>query len=120
MTTQTEVTQRNHQRAVRFFWYVLIGATLVSLNGNIAHAALSYIPHIIIQIGAAAVPPIALLADGLSMPVQRLGREQRRAGLPGAQESRGCPGHIPHGFRTDLHMHWSDGTPGRIRTCRAA
>jgi hypothetical protein len=38
MTTQTEITQRNHRHAVRFFWCLLIGATLTSLIGNIAHA----------------------------------------------------------------------------------
>src|ERR1700694_4014174 len=62
MTTLTEITQRNHHRAVRFFWCFLIGATTVSLVGNITHAVLTYIPRIVIQIGAAAVPPIALLA----------------------------------------------------------
>jgi hypothetical protein len=62
MTTQIEITQRNHHRAVRFFWCFLIGATTVSLIGNITHAVLPYIPRIVIQIGAAAVPPIALLA----------------------------------------------------------
>jgi hypothetical protein len=62
MTTQTEITQKNHRRAVRFFWGLLIGATTVSLVGNIAHAALPYVPYIVVQIGAAAVPPIALLA----------------------------------------------------------
>jgi hypothetical protein len=30
--------------------------------GNIAHAVLSYLPTVAIQIGAAAVPPMALLA----------------------------------------------------------
>ena len=30
MTTQTEVTQGNHRRAVWFFWGLLIGATTVS------------------------------------------------------------------------------------------
>jgi hypothetical protein len=71
MTTQTEITHRNHHRAVRFFWGLLIGATTVSLVGNIAHAVLPYIPRIIIQIGAAAVPPIALLAavHGIALAV---------------------------------------------------
>jgi hypothetical protein len=59
MTTQIEITQRNHHRAVRFFWCFLGSATTVSLIGNIAHAVLSYLPRIVIQIGAAAVPPIA-------------------------------------------------------------
>ena len=72
MTTQTEITQRNHHRAVRFFWCFLIGATLVSLIGNITHAVLPYIPHVVIQIGAAAVPPIALLAavHGIALAVR--------------------------------------------------
>jgi uncharacterized protein DUF2637 len=64
--------QRNHHRAVRFFWCFLIGATTVSLIGNITHAVLSYIPRIVIQIGAAAVPPIALLAavHGIALAVR--------------------------------------------------
>src|SRR5271167_4336126 len=75
MTTtlaQTEIAARQHARAVRFFWCFLIGATLVSLIGNIAHAVVSYIPHVVIQIGAAAVPPIALLAavHGIALAVR--------------------------------------------------
>ena len=72
MTTQTEITQRNHHRAVRFFWGLLIGATTVSLIGNVAHAVLPYIPRIVVQIGAAAVPPIALLAavHGIALAVR--------------------------------------------------
>ena len=72
MTTQTEITQRNHRRAVRFFWGLLIAATMVSLIGNVAHAVLPYIPRIVIQIGAAAVPPIALLATvhGIALAVR--------------------------------------------------
>jgi hypothetical protein len=48
------------------------GATSVSLIGNIAHAVLSYLPRILIQIGAAAVPPIALLAavHGIALAVR--------------------------------------------------
>ena len=72
MTTQAEITQRNHRRAIRFFWCLLVSATTVSMAGNIAHAALSYIPPIVIQIGAAAVPPIALLAavHGIALVVR--------------------------------------------------
>ena len=54
MTTQTETTQSHHHRAVRLFWCLLIGATLVSLIGNVVHAILPYIPRTVIQIGAAA------------------------------------------------------------------
>jgi hypothetical protein len=72
MTTQTEITQRNHRRAVRFFWCLLIGATMVSLIGNVVHAMLPYVPLVVIQIGAAAVPPIALLAavHGIALAVR--------------------------------------------------
>ena len=70
--TQTEITQGNHRRAVRFFWGLLIGATTVSLLGNVVHAVLPYIPTVVIQIGAAAVPPIALLAavHGIALAVR--------------------------------------------------
>ena len=91
--TRTEVAAKNHRLAVRFFWCFLIGATTLSLFGNIAHAVLPYIPRIDIQIGAAAVPPIALLAavhgialavrcgslrQGLSLGGQRCCRHRRR------------------------------------------
>jgi hypothetical protein len=62
MTTQTEITQKNHRSAVRFFWSFLIGATMVSLIGNVVHAVWHLIPFVLIQIGTAAVPPLFLLA----------------------------------------------------------
>src|SRR6476619_1399415 len=70
--TQAEIAAKNHRRAVRFFWALLIGATTVSLIGNITHAVLPYIPRIVIQIGAAAVPPVALLAavHGIALAVR--------------------------------------------------
>jgi hypothetical protein len=72
MTTQIEITQRTHRRAVRFFWGFLIGATTISLAGNITHAVLPYLPRIVVQIGAATVPPIALLAavHGIALAVR--------------------------------------------------
>jgi hypothetical protein len=72
MMNQTEVSKRTHRRAVRFFWGFLIGATTISLAGNITHAVLSYIPRIVVQIGAATVPPIALLAavHGIALAVR--------------------------------------------------
>jgi hypothetical protein len=44
----------------------------VSLIGNITHAVVPYIPHVVIQIGAAAVPPITLLAavHGIALAVR--------------------------------------------------
>ena len=90
MTTQTEITKRNHQRAVRFFWGLLAGATAVSLLGNIAHAVLPYLSLMVIQIGVATVPPIALLAavHGIALAVRAGASGQ---GLPlGGQR---CCGH---------------------------
>ncbi len=71
-TTQAEGTHKHHRRAVRFFWSLLIGATLVSLIGNITHAVLPYVPHVVVEIGAAAVPPVALLAavHGIALAVR--------------------------------------------------
>jgi hypothetical protein len=80
MITQTEITQRNHRRAVRSFLRLLIGATLVSLVGNITHAVLPCIPRVIIQIGAAAVPPMDLL---------HAARKDLQRKLIGASEARG-------------------------------
>ena len=36
--TQTEIFQRHHSRAVRFFWALLIGSTTVSLIGFVPHS----------------------------------------------------------------------------------
>jgi hypothetical protein len=71
-TTPAEITHKHHRRAVRFFWGLLIGATLVSLTGNVTHAVLPYVPHVVIQFGAAAVPPVALLAavHGIALAVR--------------------------------------------------
>jgi hypothetical protein len=70
--TQTEIAAKNHRKAVCFFWCFLIASTTVSLIGNIAHAVLPYLPHVVIQIGAAAVPPVALLAavHGIALAVR--------------------------------------------------
>src|ERR1700681_4133138 len=75
MMNQTEVSTRTHRRAVRFFWGFLIGATTISLAGNITHAVLSYIPRVVVQIGAATVPPIALLAavHGIAVAIIGMG-----------------------------------------------
>ena len=72
MANQFETTKAVHRRAVRFFWSLLIGGTLISLLGNVAHALLPHIPRIVIQIGAAAVPPIALLVavHGIALAVR--------------------------------------------------
>jgi Protein of unknown function (DUF2637) len=70
--TTTEIAARHHARAVRFFWCFLIGATLVSLIGNIVHAIWHSIPFVVIQMGTAAVPPLFLLAvvQGIALSVR--------------------------------------------------
>ena len=80
---QTEITQRNHRRAVRLFWALLVGATTVSLIGNLVHAVRPYLPPVAVQIGAGAVPPIALLpaVHGIALAV--------RAGGPPAECTAG-------------------------------
>jgi hypothetical protein len=72
MTTQSEITQKNHDRAVRFFWALLFGATIISLLGNVAHAVLPYLPRVVVQVGAATVPPLVLLAavHGIALAVR--------------------------------------------------
>jgi Protein of unknown function (DUF2637) len=72
MTAPPTSTQRSHQKAVRFFWGLLISASAASIVGNVAHATLAYIPRVLIQIGAAAVPPIALIAavHGIGLAVR--------------------------------------------------
>lgn len=72
MTGQADITHRNHSRAVRFFWGLLLGATAISLLGNVAHAVVPYISRLVIQVGAATVPPVALLAavHGIALAVR--------------------------------------------------
>lgn len=62
--TSTEIAQRHHHRAVRFFWAWLAGATTVSLVGNVAHAALTASEGTRwLAAAVAAVPPTVLLAS---------------------------------------------------------
>lgn len=69
MTTRTDT---HHRTARKFYWSLLIGATLVSLLGNIVHAILPYVPHVAVQIGCAAVPPVVLLCtvEGIGLAVR--------------------------------------------------
>lgn len=64
LLTSTEIAQRHHHRAVRFFWTWLAGATAVSLAGNVAHAVLTASPSTRwLAASVAAVPPTVLLAS---------------------------------------------------------
>jgi hypothetical protein len=71
MTNQIDTSKSTHRRAVRFFWCFLIGATLVSLWGMWCTRSCRTF-HIVIQIGAAAAPPIGLLAavHGIALAVR--------------------------------------------------
>ena len=61
--TAAELAARHHRRAIRFFWAWLVGATLMSLAGNITHALLSAPPGARwLAAAVAAVPPTVLLA----------------------------------------------------------
>lgn len=62
--TSTELAQRHHRRATRFFWSWLAAATAVSLAGNVIHAWLtaSEGPRWLAA-AVAAVPPSVLLAS---------------------------------------------------------
>lgn len=62
-TVAAEVHTRRHRHATRFFWAWLLGATMVSLAGNITHAWLSADePTRWLAAAVAAVPPAVLLA----------------------------------------------------------
>lgn len=62
--TSTEIAQRHHHRATRFFWTWLAGATAVSLCGNVTHAALTASEGTRwLAASVAAVPPTVLLAS---------------------------------------------------------
>ncbi|MBN7315075.1 hypothetical protein I3U70_27195, partial [Mycobacteroides abscessus subsp. abscessus] len=64
LLTSTEIAQRHHRRATRFFWSWLAGATAVSLIGNVAHAALTASEGTRwLAAAVAAVPPTVLLAS---------------------------------------------------------
>lgn len=62
--TSTELAARHHRAAVRFFWSWLAGATVVSLAGNVVHAALAASEGTRwLAAAVATVPPTVLLAS---------------------------------------------------------
>lgn len=114
MTTQTEITYRNHRRAVRFFWGFLIGATLVSLIGNIVHAIWHLIPfcrdsdrH---RRGPAAFPPSSSPRDRSQRSCWRVGHGLSLRGHRDRRYRRG-------GFRDEFPRSTRSLDPGRHTTC---
>ena len=62
-TVGAEVGTRQHRHATRFFWGWLLGATLVSLAGNMTHAWMAAPSSTRwLAVAVAAVPPAVLLA----------------------------------------------------------
>jgi hypothetical protein len=59
-------------RAARFFWSILMAASVASVAGNIAHAVLAEPGHALIAATAAVVPPAVLLGSthGVALPVR--------------------------------------------------
>lgn len=70
MTTPAAAVQRTHQKAVRFFWVLLISATAVTLVGNVAHAVLPLIPRVSIQIGAPQCLPSPFSRPCMASPLR--------------------------------------------------
>jgi len=68
MVADSAVNDATTRAAVRFFWVWLIGATSVSVAGNVAHAVLTA-PSATVQLAAAAavVPPAVLLGSTHSL-----------------------------------------------------
>ncbi|MCW2560810.1 MAG: hypothetical protein JWP55_4774 [Mycobacterium sp.] len=62
MSTQPEITQKNHHSAVRFFWLLLILATATSLYGNIAHATGGADGALLNSVIGASIAPVFLMA----------------------------------------------------------
>ncbi|MEE6140504.1 DUF2637 domain-containing protein [Mycobacterium sp. 050128] len=64
---------RTHRRAVRFFWVVLIGASVASITGNALHAVVQA-EHVAPALAAAVAtaPPLVLLGstEGLSLLIK--------------------------------------------------
>lgn len=76
------MANRHHRRALRFFWAWLLGATLASLAGNIAHALLTApTGSRWLAAAVAAVPPTVLLAAVHGVAVLR-SRRSRRSTVP--------------------------------------
>lgn len=65
-------------RAHQFFWRWLVGATMLTLAGNAAHALLPYIPVLVVRLTVYLIPPvIALIAVHAVTVLARVGRVHR-------------------------------------------
>lgn len=80
MSTLTDRAEHDieRSRAHQFFWRWLIGATVLTLAGNAAHALLPLIPIIAIRLTVYLIPPVvALVAVHAVTVLARVGRVHR-------------------------------------------
>lgn len=80
MSTLTDRAELDVERATahKFFWRWLVGATLLTLMGNAAHALLPYVPTTAIRLAVYLVPPlIALVSIHAVTVLARVGRVHR-------------------------------------------
>lgn len=80
MSTLTDRAESDaeRQQAHQFFWRWLVGATLLTLLGNAAHALLPYIPVLAVRLSVYLIPPlIALIAVHAVTVLARVGRVHR-------------------------------------------
>ncbi|WP_157931420.1 DUF2637 domain-containing protein [Mycobacteroides abscessus] len=80
MSTLTDRAEHDAERsrAHQFFWRWLVGATLLTLSGNAAHALLAYIPTTLVRLSVYLIPPvIALISIHAVTVLARVGRVHR-------------------------------------------
>ena len=80
MSTLTDRAEHDieRSRAHQFFWRWLVGATLLTLVGNAAHALLPYIPTTLVRLSVYLIPPvIALVSIHAVTVLARVGRVHR-------------------------------------------
>lgn len=80
MSTLTDRAEHDIERAQahRFFWRWLVGATVLTLLGNAAHALLDFIPATAIRLSVYLIPPlVALISIHAVTVLARVGRVHR-------------------------------------------
>ncbi|RIS84044.1 DUF2637 domain-containing protein [Mycobacteroides abscessus] len=76
--TDREESDAERHRAHQFFWRWLVGATVLTLAGNAAHALLAYIPPTLIRLSVYLIPPlIALISIHAVTVLARVGKMHR-------------------------------------------
>ncbi|WP_165803056.1 DUF2637 domain-containing protein [Mycobacteroides abscessus] len=80
MSTLTDRAEHDAERATahKFFWRWLVGATVLTLLGNAAHALLAYIPTTVVRLAVYLIPPLIALVSihGITV-LARVGKMHR-------------------------------------------